>query len=235
MQDQTDQNSQIVLTRPRNISNITAETLKEKGYKIIIEPLFFVKPKNLDHDIFFNKNIQAILISSFNAVFALKKLKAPKQQLILAIGEKTASQIQNLGYQNILIAKNSALSLLKLSEEKLEKNKGEIIYLSGEIITSDLSTLLTKKGFSAKRIVVYETKPRKSLSKQIIKKFKNNNSFQILAYSKNTVSIFYDLLKQDNLLVQCHKMKLLCFSQQISKYAQKLGFKCRILTPNEFD
>lgn len=235
MQDLFDKHSRIILTRPRKISNSTAKMLQARGYQTIIEPLFFVKSRNLDHNIFSDKNIQAILISSSNAVFALEKLKIQKNQLILAIGKRSAAQIQKLGYGNIIIANNSALSLLKLSEQTLRRDGGEIIYFSGEKITRDLTISLSSKGFLATRIITYETKARKSLSKQIIWEFQNKNNFKILAYSRNTVSIFFNLLKKDNLLAHCPKMKLLCFSNKISKYAKELGFNCATLKENEFE
>lgn len=196
--------AKILLTRPKKLSQEIAKTLH---HQTIIQPLFSVHKINLPKENF--QNLQAVLITSQNAVFALEKLSIKKDILILAVGEKTALALRKLGYQNVICANNSALSLLNLAIQKLSKNNGLVLYLSGSIITLDLAEKLHEQGFEAKKIVVYKTKETEDFSKKTIDEMSNGNISEVWIYSKNSEKIFYKLARKHNLLECLKKIKIL--------------------------
>jgi uroporphyrinogen-III synthase len=174
-----------------------------------------------------SKKIQAILITSQNAIFALTQLAIEKNVLILTISKKTALAVKNLGYQNTIFANNSANSLLNLAKETLTNNLTNddlVIYLSGEIITLDLAKKLQNLGFLAEKIVVYKTRESAELLPKTISEIIAGNVTEIWFYSKNTVKIFYKLAKKYNLLKYLKQIKILCLSKEISSFANKIGF-----------
>lgn len=213
----------ILVTRPQIDSLKLAKQLKSHNHQTIIQPLFAVK-KLPQLSPLTNQEIQAILISSAHAVFALKKLAIKKSVLILAIGKKTAQTIKDLGYKNVISANNSADSLLKLAIKKLSADNGLVIYLCGEIITLDLTAQLQQKKFLTEKIVVYKTNPTKKLNEETIQAIKNHEIDAALIYSENSALIFYQLLKQHNLLEYLGQIKLLCLSKKILNYTTTLGF-----------
>jgi uroporphyrinogen-III synthase len=189
--------STILLTRTEELSLPIAQQIKNEGHKAIIQPLFSVSyQENLQPA---NQQIQGVLITSANAIFALEKLKIAKNIQILAVGDVTASKIKNLGYKNVIAAQNSAQSLLELAQEKLQPNLGLILYLSGEIITLNLAERLQKMGSHCQRIVTYRTIERKELSKETIAAIENGDINEIWLYSQNSGKIFAKLAKKHRL------------------------------------
>ena len=224
--------TKILLTRPQKISEKIANNLTKKNLSFLIQPLFSIIKIN-DFNLP-TKDPQAILISSFNAVFALEKLDVNQNILILAIGENTATAIKELGYSNVIFADNSSVSLLRLAQQKLDKSNGLIIYLSGQIITLDLEKELLNMDFETQRIVVYKTKEIEKFSEQTIVEITNNNISEIWIYSQNSAKIFYKLIKKYNLFEYLKQIKILSFSQHIANFTREIGFLKTGVIKNEF-
>ena len=213
--------SKILLTRPQELSQKIAQDLAKKNLSSLIQPLFsIIQIDNLPPI----KKLQAVLITSQNAVFALTKLAIAKDILVLTIGKKTAFEAKKLGYQNIISANNSAASLLDLAITTLTKGDGLILYLSGEIITLDLTKKLQDLGFKAKKIMVYKTKESQNLLPKTIDEITSGSVAEIWFYSKRTAEIFYKLAKKHHLLGCLPQIKILCFSKAIANFAQAIGF-----------
>jgi len=214
--------SKILITRPKKEAKILAKKLENIGFETITESLFSVK-KNSPNKLY--KNPGAIIITSANACGFLKKLKLAKNILILCVGENTKSNLMKLGFNNIISANNSAISLYNLAIKKLFAKKSLIIYLSGEIITIDIAKKLKSNGFKAIRIIAYKTVKKTKLSAFLIDQIKNNRINSVTIYSKETASIFYKLLLKHNLLECFTKIKLLCLSKDIALFCNQLGFR----------
>ena len=214
--------AKILLTRPQEASQKIAQNLAKKNLLSLIQPLFSIIQINNFQPI--NQKIQAVLISSSSAIFALEKLLLTKDILVFAIGEKTALEIKKLGYQNILIANNSAASLLNLALKNLSKSQGLILYLSGEIITLDIAEKLREQNFEAKRIVTYKTKEAASFSSSTIEEIKQEKIGEVWIYSKNSLRIFYKLAKKHNLLECLSRIKILCLTKEIADLAYEMNF-----------
>jgi uroporphyrinogen-III synthase len=216
----------ILLTRPKKLSQTIAQNPTKKNLSFLIQPLFSVVPTDNFQPI--NQKLQAVLITSVAAVFALEKFEIKKDILVLAVGKKTADAIKKLGYQNVLSANNSAASLLDLALEKLSKNnakeKNLVVYLAGEKITLDLAAKLSEQNFNAKKIVVYKTVEVKKFSHTTISGIKNGDIDEIWIYSKNSLEIFYKLAQKHNLLECLSQIKILCLSKKIAELAKKIGF-----------
>ena len=199
----------ILLTRPLKSSQKIAKNLAHKNISSLVQPLFsIIQVKNLQPETRF---LQAVLITSSAAVFALKKLAINLNILILTVGEKTAAAAKKLGYKNVLAANNSAALLLDLALEKLSANQGLVLYLSGEIITLDLAKELNEKDFLAEKIVVYKTVEKENFSIKTISEIQSGNIAEVWLYSKNSAKIFYKLAGKHNLLECLKELKILNF------------------------
>ncbi len=198
-----------------------SEKSSQKNLSSITQPLFLIS--RIDNLQPINQELQAVLITSSAAVFALKKLAVKKDVLVLAVGKKTADEVKKLGYKNVLFANNSAASLLDLALNNV-KNKDLIIYLAGEKITLDLAEKLSKQNFNAQKIVVYKTIEIEKFSGTTIDEIKIGNVGEVWIYSKNSLRIFYKLAQKHNLLECLSEIKILCLSQEIAELAREIGF-----------
>ncbi|MFT5703388.1 MAG: uroporphyrinogen-III synthase [Rickettsiales bacterium] len=212
----------ILLTRPQKASQVIAKNLATKNITSLIQPLFSIIPSQdlpkIDQD------LQAVLITSGSAIFALEKLAIPKKTLIVAVGKITAEKIKKLGYENILAANKSAALLFDLTIQKTTPKQGSILYLSGEKITVDLTVKLQEKGFLAQRIIVYQTSEIVEFSKEVIEEIRKGNVTQVWIYSENSLIIFHKLAKKHNLLECLSESQILCFSAKIADLANKMNF-----------
>jgi uroporphyrinogen-III synthase len=197
------------------------EKFSQKNLSSITQPLFSIA--RIDNLQPINQELQAVLITSSAAVFALEKLAIKKDVLVLAVGKKTADEVKKLGYKNVLFANNSAASLLDLALNNV-KNKDLIIYLAGEKITLDLAEKLSKQNFNAQKIVVYKTIEIEKFSGTTIDEIRIGNVGEVWIYSKNSLRIFYKLAQKHNLLECLGEIKILCLSQEIAELAREIGF-----------
>lgn len=221
----------ILITRPKESALSLAKSIEKEGYKVFIESMFEVQlidgwPRNKVDP----KKLQALMITSVNAIDALEQLELKKDLTILTVGKATAGRLQRLGYNQVYYAQDSARSLLELACQKLSFNGGEVFYLSGQIITLDLAEEMKKRGYQAKRLEVYRTIAKQQLSEELIAKIENHLITAVLIYSKNTATIFQQLIQKYDLLGYFDQIELRCLSGEIVNHCLDLGFKKVTLT-----
>lgn len=212
----------ILLIRSNNKYNRGLINFQELGYKIINSDILEVEELPLEE----LNSEYVIVITSMNAIFALEKLQISKNNRIFTVGEFSASILSNLGYKNIIFGKNSAKSLLDQIIQKQQINRAQkILYLSGEIITIDISKKLQNENYDAIRQIVYKINS-KSLSKEIIFNLKNNIINSIALFSQNGVRVFFNLCKKEN--IDLSNKKIICFSDNIRNFCQKLSLEHKL-------
>ncbi len=216
----------ILITRSKNRSKKLKESLECLDFKVFIEPLFSIKKNFLEMDLLEKEvsQISNILISSANAIYILQKLKIPKETPIYAVGSSTANKIKKLGYKNIFYPqKSSGQELYKIIINNLEPQK--IHYFHGEKISFDFKKKLQKKGFEIKNFEIYKTREIKKFSKQLSSFVEKNKFAEVLIFSQNSLEIFYKICLKHNLVEYFNCANIMCLSNKIAKYAQKIGFK----------
>lgn len=212
-----------LIIRAKEEADKTAVILQNKGLNPIIEPIFSVE--NIT-TILANKNPQAIIITSSNACNAIINSDLLLNVKIFAIGKQSAQKLVAAGYNNIFYAtEKSALSLKNLIIKNLDPKMGQILYFCGDTITLDFKKELEPLGFSIEKIIAYKIIWHQNFSTDFLQKIPTLPINFILFYSQNSVKKFYDLAKNNNLLVYFHNSKILCFSDKIMITAKKLGFK----------
>jgi len=150
----------ILIIRQAQQTKALARYLEQQKCQIFIEPLFAVK-KNFnksDCSKYRNKNVSAILITSQNAIYALKRFNYNSDIKIFAVGKKTAEKIVEAGFINVSFPKESCVAkLLKLIKESNLDKTGLILYFRGETISFDLKNSLQNSGYNCEEILTYKT------------------------------------------------------------------------------
>ena len=207
----------ILITRPKNQAQDLAQTLANHNIKTFIEPIFEVEEIKVEK---LPQNFSAIIITSINACFILRKFAIPKNTLIFTIGKKTEQKIREAGFDNIILStKNSAQSL----QDQVAQYDGEILYLRGNKISFDFAQYFDKIS----QITVYQIKESDKFSDEFLKFCQENspNPFdEILLFSQNSALIFFRLAKEHNLLEYFLDAKIVCLSSKIVETASSLGF-----------
>lgn len=214
----------ILITRPKNQAQDLARTLTAQGFSTFIEPLFSVKKLPVSSEKI--DEISAVIITSANASFALIDSSLPKETKIFAVGKKTAEQLLENGFKNIIFSpQNSAKSLCELIQKTHEDKTRPILYFHGSIMSLDFARELKKFDFNVKNICVYKTEEMTNFSAEFLQFAQRNSCDEVLIFSKNSAQIFFKLAKKHNLLEYFNSSQILCLSSEILNLVKEFGFK----------
>jgi uroporphyrinogen-III synthase len=163
---------QLLITRHQSRSREIADLLQKENFSVFCEPLFSVK--KISNQISLSQ-ISAVILTSANAIPALIEAGIKKDVKIFTVGKITAEKLRKKGFKNLIISvTNSAKSLVvEIAASKPERSL-PMLYFHGSIITLDFATELKNFGIEVKKILAYETKEKKSFSKEAKSFFKKN-------------------------------------------------------------
>lgn len=211
----------VLLIRPLEDALPLANALRLKGIEPCIYPLFepyFFPLSPLT-------NPQALIITSKNALRAIKEQENLKQTPLYVVGDQTAELANELGFSNVFNASGNSQDLISLILQKARREEGILWYLSGEIIKTNIIEELRTKGFQAERQVVYGIKEIENVPLSFLSKLKEEKISHAMFFSPHTTTLFVNILKRHGLEKTTEKMTSLCLSQAIADKASALRWK----------
>jgi uroporphyrinogen-III synthase len=212
----------VLLTRPYPQSKKTAQKLKGLGLEVFLDPL--MERELLPVQIYSHHRYQAILLTSMNALPALKNLKIALP--IFTVGKATAEAVQEQGHiQKVTSADGTAKDLAQLIEGTLLPEDGPLLYLSGKEIQFDLTQQLAKKYFQVDRVVCYRMHPALTLLPSTRDLLTDQKLHWILFYSRRTAEIFVNIIKNESFASLLSEAKAGTLSQEISHVLKELPFQ----------
>ena len=141
------------------------------------------------------------------------------------MGLATEKKALELGFQNIITAEGNVRNLEELIIQNFDPSNGKVLYLSGEIISTDLDKNLNLKGYKVERLINYKTIPIKKLDNKFIESLKLNMPDIVYIYSQNSAYSFLNLVKNHNLNDKWMNTNLMCMSEKTSSVLNKIKWK----------
>ena len=80
-----------------------------------------------------------------------------KKLICFCVGSATEKKARSAGFQNVFAAEGNVNNLKELILQNFNPTDGQLIYISGEMISSDLDQQLILEGYSVDRIVNYRS------------------------------------------------------------------------------
>jgi len=195
----------ILITRPQAASELLAEALAEQGYDGLIEPLLTIRSTDVPSPEV--KEIQAIMITSANALTALDKGSYDTDGLLglpcFCVGPRTAERAAQFGFRRTYYSTSDGQALAELITKTLPKKDKAILHIAGRDVDSKGQEDLTAAGFSVSLWPIYEAIPAMQLSPHIITKLKGREIDAVLLYSARTAETFLKLLQHHKLTHVC--------------------------------
>ncbi len=210
----------VLVTRPDEEGLALANQLKTIGIEPLLEPMLIVENLPVD-DLSYDKT-QAYIITSANSIKALLKLKPDMEIPLFAVGNASAVTARNSGFKTVYSADGDADDLAKLVDDILSPNEGDLLYITGKTQSGNLVQKLSSLGFGCREVFVYETIPRRSLSRPTVAAIKNDKVGTILLYSSKTAEVVVTLIRKSRLVRQCKKITIICLSEGIASVAKEL-------------
>jgi len=174
----------VILTREEEDIKKDKPIFKEAGFEVVELPLiktrvleFKIPQEEFDYVVFQSKKAVKVFLS---------KAKIKKEKII-AVGEKTAKELEKFGYKaHIIPEKEDVYGLIEVFKKL---SKGKVLIPRSKIGRQELIDFLEKEGFKVYPLDIYTTEsviyPKKELLNRV-----NNGKF-IIFYSPSAVRAFF--------------------------------------------
>ena len=213
----------ILLTRPIEDCYEMIEKFRLLGHQVSHLPLISIKA--LKYETINYSEYKAIIFTSSNAIKFLDIKNIDKKINCFCVGNATEKKAKSVGFQNIFAAEGNVNNLKELILQNFSSSEGKILYISGEIISTDFDQQLIKEGYIVNRIIDYRAMPVKTFDDKLIEKIKLNMPDITYVYSQNSAISFLNLIKNYNLEALFMNTNLMCISEKTSSVLNEIKWK----------
>ena len=213
----------ILLTRPLNDCKDLILRFKSLGHKVSHLPV--IKIENLKHDRVNFSEFAGIIFTSANAIKHLNTSNVNKQINCFCVGSSTEREAKQNGFQNIFCADGNVNNLKEVILQNFDQKNGNLLYVSGEIISSNLDKDLISKGYKVQRIINYSVIPIDQVSDEFIKGLKSSIPDMVYVYSENSARNYLNLMKKYNLTDRWMDTNLMCLGEKTSSVLNEIKWK----------
>ena len=213
----------ILLTRPLDDCKDLILRFKSLGHKVSHLPV--IKIENVNHDKVNFDEFGGIIFTSANAVKNLNTSNINKQINCFCVGSSTEKMAKENGFQNIFCADGNVNNLKEVILQNFDQKKGNLLYVSGEIISSNLDKDLISEGYKVKRIINYLVAPIEEASDEFIRDLKSSIPDMVYVYSENSARNYLNLLKKYNLSDYWMDTNLMCLGEKTSSVLNEIKWK----------
>ena len=213
----------ILLTRPFEDSKELIIKFQSLGHKVSHLPLIKIESKKYKELNF--SEFSGIIFTSSNAVKYLNLKNINKNIYCFCVGSATERTARLSGFQNVYTADGNVNNLKEIILQYFNYKNGKLLYVSGEIISSNLDKDLISEGFSIKRLINYSVLPIDNLDLKFIEQLKSSLPEIIFVYSQNSAKNFLNLIKKYQLVDYWMDTNLMCISEKTSSVLNEIKWK----------
>ena len=213
----------ILFTRPFDDCHELMLRFKSLGHMVSHIPVISIQKiiyESLDFSLF-----KGIIFTSSNAIKFLDTQKIDKQIKCFCVGNATEKVAKTKGFQNIYVAGGNVENLKEIIFQNFEASDGNLIYVTGEIISSDLDKKLISEGYNLKRIINYKAIVQEKFNNDEIEKLKAQIPDIVYVYSQNSAISFLNMIKNYNLQNSWMNTNLMCISEKTSTVLNEIKWK----------
>ncbi|MDA9199998.1 uroporphyrinogen-III synthase [Candidatus Pelagibacter sp.] len=213
----------ILLTRPLEDCSEMIIKFKSLGHQVSHLPLLSIE--KIDYEQINFSDYKGIIFTSANAVKYLDYKNIDKNLLCFCVGSSTEKKARSAGFQNVIAAEGNVGNLKELILQNFDQKDGQLIYISGEIISVDLDQQLTNEGYSVKRIVNYRTIYNQKFDDNFIKELMLKIPDMVYIYSQNSASSFLNFIKIYQSESLWMNTNLMCIGEKTSSILNEIKWK----------
>jgi len=213
----------ILLTRPLEDSHELILRFKKLGHDISHLPLIKIEKK--DHEKLNFSNYKGIIFTSSNSINFLDTKLIDKNINCFCVGSATEKKARSNGFLNVYSANGSVSNLKELILQNYNSSNGKLLYVSGEIISTNLDKELILEGYSIKRIINYVAKPIEKISETFIDKLKLKMPEIVFVYSQNSAINLLNIIKNYQLVDLWMDTNLMCLGEKTSSVLNDIKWK----------
>ena len=213
----------ILLTRPFDDCRELMLRFKSLGH--IVSHIPVISIKKITHEIPDFALFKGIIFTSANAIKFLDTQKIDKKIKCFCVGTATEKVAKMKGFQNIYVASGNVENLKEIILQNFAITEGKLIYVTGQIISSDLDKKLKTEGYNLKRIINYKAIEQEKFNSDEIEKLKEKTPDVVYVYSQNSAISFLNMIKNYNLQSFWINTNLMCISEKTSSILNEIKWK----------
>jgi uroporphyrinogen-III synthase len=206
----------VLITRPIDDANATADILRARGHEPVIAPLLEIRYRDGVNVPL--SDVKTILATSANGIRALSRNSLRRDIVVMAVGEQTAEAARSAGFETVQSADGDARDLADLVIRSLPKS-GALLHAAGTQTKGDLAATLERAGFTVRTCALYEVVAASALPPGL----KDQAIDAALFYSPRSASVFAMLAQSAHL--PCDKVRACCISAATAKPLSALDFR----------
>ena len=213
----------ILLTRPLEDCSEMILKFKSLGHQVSHLPLLSIDKINYDQIDF--SNYEGIIFTSANAVKFLNLKQIDKKIFCFCVGNATEKKARDSGFQNVITAEGNVNNLKELVLQNFNQKDGGLIYVSGELVSTDLDQQLIKEGYKIDRVINYKTTHNQKFDEKFVTDLKLNIPDMVYIYSQNSAQSFLNFIKinqSENLWMNTN---LMCIGEKTSSILNEIKWK----------
>ena len=213
----------ILLTRPLEDCSEMILKFKSLGHQVSHLPLLSIDKINYDQIDF--SNYGGIIFTSANAVKFLNLKQIDKKIFCFCVGNATEKKARESGFQNVITAEGNVNNLKELVLQNFNQKHGGLIYVSGELVSTDLDQQLIKEGYKIDRVINYKTTHNQKFDEKFVTDLKLNIPDMVYIYSQNSAQSFLNFIKinqSENLWMNTN---LMCIGEKTSSILNEIKWK----------
>ncbi len=213
----------ILFTRPLEDCHEMILKFQSLGHEISHLPLINIE--GLKYEAPNYSEFKAIIFTSANAVKFLDIKNIDKKLKCFCVGSATEKKARSVGFQNVFAAEGNVSNLKELILQNFKPSDGKLIYISGEIISSDLDKELISSGYTIERLINYRANPIEKYDESFIEKLKLKMPEITYIYSQNSAINFLKVIKNYQLETLWMNTNLMCIGEKTSSILNEI--KCK--------
>ena len=213
----------ILLTRPLEDCHEMILKFQSLGHEVSHLPLINIE--GLEYETINYSDFKGIIFTSSNAIKFLDIKNIDKKIRCFCVGDATEKKARSIGFQNVFAADGNVDNLKELILLNFNSYEGKLLYVSGEIISSNLDHDLALSGYTIERVVNYRANPIEKYDEDFIEKLKLKMPEITYIYSQNSAINFLNMIKNYNLETLWMNTNLMCIGEKTSSILNEIKWK----------
>ena len=116
-------------------------------------------------------------------------------------------------------------NLKEIIIQNFSKKIGKLLYVSGEIVSSNLHKELKDENFDIDRVINYEVEHNNDLDQNFIEQMKSFMPEIIYVYSENSAKSLLNIIKKYELVDYWMNTNLMCLGEKTSSILNEIKWK----------
>jgi uroporphyrinogen-III synthase len=213
----------ILFTRPLDDTHEMILKFQSLGHEISHLPLIDIE--GLKYEPINYSEFKGIIFTSSNSIKFLDIKNIDKKIACFCVGSATEKKARSSGFQNVFAAGGNVSNLKELILQNFNSSEGKLLYISGEVISSNLDQELISNSYVIERIINYRANAVEKYDKDFIEKLKLKMPEIVYIYSQNSAINFLKTIKNYQLESLWMNTNLMCIGEKTSLILNEIKWK----------